>query len=93
MQERQQKQKLKKISRSFRIIVNFGNDCRKNIGNCKLDLLYDGLNEISYIKKFTNVLNYDRFSELISIVLLKEQVISEYNEKIENLDEDDPFIL
>ena len=93
MQGRQQKQKLKKISRSFRIIVNFGNDCRKNIGNCKLDLLYDGLNEISYIKKFTNVLNYDRFSELISIVLLKEQVISEYNEKIENLDEDDPFIL
>ena len=72
---------------------NFGNDYRNNIGNCKLDLLYDGLNEISYIKKFTNVLNYDRFSEFFSIVLLKEQVISEYNEKIENLDEDDPFIL
>ena len=70
---------------------NFGNDCRNNIGNCKLDLLYDGLDEISYMKKFTNILNYDRFSEFFSIDLLKEQVISEYNEKIENLDEDDPF--
>ena len=34
---------------------NLGNDCRNNIGNCKLDLLYDGLDEISYIKKFTNI--------------------------------------
>ena len=40
---------------------NFGNDCRNNIGNCKLD----GLDEISYIKKFTNIFNYDRFSEFL----------------------------
>ena len=70
---------------------NFGNDCRNNIGNCKLDLLYDGLDEISYIKKFTNIFNYDRFSEFFSVDLLKEQIISEYNEKIENLDQYDPF--
>ena len=30
---------------------NFGNDCRNSIGYCKLDLLYDGLHEIKYIKK------------------------------------------
>ena len=70
---------------------NFGNDCRNNIGNCQLDLLYDGLDEISYIKKFTNIFNYDRFSEFFSVDLLKEQVTSEYNEKIENLNEDDTF--
>ena len=70
---------------------NFGNDCRNNIGNCKLDLLYDGLDEISYIKKFTNIFNYDRFSEFFSVELLKEQIKSKYNEKIENLDQDDPF--
>ena len=58
---------------------NFGNDCRNNIGNCKLDLLYDGLAEISYIKKFTNIFNYDRFSEFFSVDLRKEQIISEYN--------------
>ena len=70
---------------------NFGNDCRNNIRNCKLDLLYDGLDEISYIKKFTNILNANSFSEFFSVDLLKEQVISEYTEKVENLDEDDPF--
>ena len=70
---------------------NFGNDCRNNIGNCKLDLLYDGLDEISYIKKFTNIFVYSHFSEFFSEELLKEQVISEYNEKIKNLDEDNPF--
>ena len=37
---------------------NFGNDCRNNIGNCKLDLLYDGLDEIykktyQYFKRST----------------------------------------
>ena len=58
---------------------NFGNDCRNNIGNCKLDLLYDGLAEISYIKRFTNIFNYDRFSEFFSVDLRKEQIISEYN--------------
>ena len=31
---------------------NFGNDYRNNIGNCKLELIYDGLDEINYIKKF-----------------------------------------
>ena len=58
---------------------NFGTDCRNNIGNYKLDLLYDGLAEISYIKKFTNIFNYDRFSEFFSVDLRKEQIISEYN--------------
>ena len=83
-----------KVEKDFYNLLNnsnFGNDCRNNIGNCKLDLLYDGLDEISYIKKFTNIFNYDRFSEFFSVELLKEQIKSKYNEKIENLDQDDPF--
>ena len=40
---------------------NFGNDCRNNIGNCKLELLYDGLDEIKYIKKLTNIFRDARF--------------------------------
>ena len=86
MEERQQKHFYRLLNNS-----NFGNDCRNNIGNCKLDLLYDGLDEISYIKKFTNIFDYSHFSEFFSEELLKEQVISEYNEKIKNLDKDDPF--
>ena len=83
-----------KVEKDFYKLLNnsnFGNDCRNNIGNCKLDLLYDGLDGISYIKKFTNIFNYHRFSEFFSVELLKEQIKSEYNEKIENLDQGDPF--
>ena len=70
---------------------NFGNYCRNNIGNCKLDLLYDGLDEISYIKKIANIFDYSHFSEFFSEELLKEQVISKYNKKIKKIDEEDPF--
>ena len=50
---------------------NFGNDCRNNIGNRKLDLLYDGLDEIFYIKKFTNIFDYSHFSELFFRRIIK----------------------
>ena len=35
---------------------NFGNDCRNDLANCKLELMFDGLDEISYIKNFSNVM-------------------------------------
>ena len=94
MNENARKTAKTKVEKDFYKLLNnsnFGNDCRNNIVNCKLDLLYYGLDEISYIKKFTNIFNYDRFSEFFSVDLLKEQVTSEYNEKIENLNEDDTF--
>ena len=65
---------------------NFGND----IGNCKIDLLYDGLEEINYIKKFTNILQDHRFRKFFTVDLLKEQIIADFNQKIENLDQHDP---
>ena len=43
---------------------NFGNDRRNNIGNCKLELLYNNLDEINYIKKFTNIFQNSRYSFL-----------------------------
>ena len=82
MQERQQKEKSKKDFYKLLNHSNFGNGCRNNLGNCKLDLLYDSLDEIS---KFTNIFNYDCFS------LLREQITSECDEKLQDLDKDDPF--
>ena len=70
---------------------NFGNNCKNNIGNCKLELLFDGLDEISYIKKFTNIMQDSRYRELFTIDLLKQQIQAEFNKKTENLDQDDPF--
>ena len=70
---------------------NFGNDCRSNMGNCKMELLYDGLEEISYIKNFTNIMQDNKFKEFFDVDLLKEQIQAELNKKSENLDQDDTF--
>ena len=47
-----------KVEKEFYKLLNssnFGYDCRNNIDNCSLELIYDDLNELSYIKKFTNI--------------------------------------
>ena len=83
-----------KVEKDFYKLLNnsnFGNDCRNNLGNCKLELLFDGLDKISYIKKFSNVMQDHRYREFFSIELLQEQVRGEFNKKAENLDQDDPF--
>ena len=83
-----------KVEKDFYKLLNnsnFGNHCRNNLGNCKLDLLYDGLDDISYIKKFTDILNYDCFSNFFLEELLREQVTSEYDKILQDLDKDDPF--
>ena len=83
-----------KVEKDFYKLLNnsnFGNDCRNNFGNCKLELLFNGLDEISYIKKFTNVIQDNCYREFFMIDLLKEQVRGKFNKKAEKLDQDDPF--
>ena len=83
-----------KVEKDFYKLLNnsnFGNDCRNNIGNCKLELMFNGLDEISYIKKFTNIMQDSRYREFFSLDLLRQQVEGEYDRKREKLDEDDPF--
>ena len=70
---------------------NFGNDCRNNIGNSMLELMYDGHKELSYLKKFTNIMQNSKFREFSSLDLLRENVEHEYTYKKEKLDKNDPF--
>ena len=59
-----------KVEKEFYKLLNnsnFGNDCRNNIGNCKLELMFDGLDEISYIKKFTNIMQDIRYREFFRL--------------------------
>ena len=72
---------------------NFGNDCRNSVGNCKLELLYDGSEELKYIKKHTSILSDQQLSEFFSTDLLKEQLNNEFKEQCANLNENDPFYL
>ena len=55
-----------KVEKDFYKLLNnsnFGNNRQNNLGNCQLELLYDGLDEISYIKKLTNVLQDQRYKD------------------------------
>ena len=63
------------VERNFFKLLNnsdFGIDCRNNLENCKLELLYDGIDEIKYIKQFCSVLKDQKFAEFFSLDLLKE---------------------
>lgn len=44
------KTKVEKDFYKFLNNSNFGNDCRNNIGNCKVEPMFDGVEEISYLK-------------------------------------------
>lgn len=61
------------------------------LGIVILELMFDGLDEISYIKKFTNIMQDSRYRDFFLLDLLHLQVETEYNQKREKLDEDNPF--
>ena len=60
---------------------NFGNDCRNNIGNCKLDLIYDGLEVLKYIKNYNNF--DDEIFEFFSTDLLRENLKNKFKNQIQ----------
>ena len=83
-----------KVEKDFYKLLNnsnFGNDCRNKIANCKLELMFDGLDEISYIKKFTNIMQDSCYKEFFSLDLLRQQVERKYDRKRDKLDEDGLF--
>ena len=85
-----------KIEKDFYKLLNnsnFGNNCRNNIGNCSLELIYDGPEELNYIKKFTNIFHDPKFKEFFTEDVLKKQVQDEYEEKLKTVDVNDDFYI
>ena len=73
-----------KVGKDFYKLLNnsnFGCDCRNNIENCTLDLLYDNLDKISYIKKFTHILQNQCYQGFFTKELLSQQIEGNFNEK------------
>ena len=70
---------------------NFGYDCRKNIDNCNLELLYDGVEEVKYIKKYTNIFTDHKLKEFFTGDVLREQIEKEIDEKINEYEVNDKF--
>ena len=94
MNQNAQKIAKTKVQKDFYKLLNnsnFGHDCRNSIGNSMLELMFDGHEEISYLKKFTNIMQNSRFREFFSLDLLRENVQQEYKKKKEKLDKNDPF--
>ena len=69
---------------------NFGIDYRNNIDNCILGPIYDNLGEISYIKNFTSIYNDETYRDFFSPGLMKEEIIQNFQNKIFNLNKNDP---
>ena len=83
-----------KVEKDFYKLLNnsiFGNECQNNIGNCQLELMYDGLEEISYIKEYTNIFTDPKFSEFFSTDILRKQIEDEFNNKMKKYNPRDIF--
>ena len=69
-----------KVEKDFYKLLNnsnFGYDCRKNIDNCNLELLYDGVEEVKYIKKYTDIFTDHKLKEFFIGNALREQIEKE----------------
>ena len=72
---------------------NFGYGCQKNIDNCNLELLYDGVEEVRYIKKYADIFTDHKLKEFFTGDALREQIEKEIDEKINEYEVNDEFYL
>ena len=74
-----------KVEKDFHKLLNnrnFGYDCRKNTDNCNLELLYDGAEEVKFIKKYTDIFTDYKMKEFFTEDALRQQIEPEIDEKI-----------
>ena len=72
---------------------NFGTDCRNNIDNRILEPIYDEISEIAYIKKFENIFDNEKYSQLSDTNIMTQEVNEKYDQLILNLYKTDPTYL
>ena len=53
--------------------------------------MHDGLEEISYIKEYTNIFTDPKFSEFFSVDILRNQIEDEFNQKMKKYNPRDIF--
>ena len=70
--------------------ANFGYDCRSNANNTKFEPIIDEINEITYIKKYYNLF-HNKVSHFVKSDILEQQINREFEQKIVNVRENDPF--
>ena len=83
-----------KVEKDFYKLLNnsnFGCDCRNNIGNCNIELLYNGVEEIKFVKKFTDIFSDYKMNEFFTEHALRQQIDQEIDEKTKEYKPDDEF--
>ena len=70
--------------------ANFGYNCRNNLDNCQFILIFDGMNEITYLKRYYNYFDKE-VSKFVSSDLIMLEVEEKYNNSIVKLSKDDKF--
>ena len=66
-----------KVEKDFYKLLNnsnFGYNCRKNTYNCNLELLYDGAEQVKFIKKYTDIFSDYKLKEFFTGDALREQI-------------------
>ena len=53
--------------------------------------MFDGLDDIAYAKKYTNIMLDNRYREFFLFFLIRRQVEKEFKNKVEKLDKSNPF--
>ena len=91
-QRKRQKAK-KSIEQHFYKLMNnanFGYDCRDNPNNAKFQPIIDEVNEITYIKKYYNLLD-NRISKFVNSNVLEHQINQQFEQNISTVKLDDPY--
>ena len=66
---------------------NFAYDCRNNLDNCKFVPIFDELKELTYVERYHNIFD-PKFSEFVTIDLIKQNIEETYNDKLIKLDKE-----
>ena len=93
MNQKSRRAALIKVEKDFYKLLNnrnFGIDCRNNINNCYLEPIYDDIDEVGFISKYTNILSDENYREFFSPDLLIEKINSKFDSKLFALNKNDP---
>ena len=69
---------------------NFGYDCCNNLDNCQFVLIFDELQEITYLKRCYNYFD-SKVSSFVSSDLIRQEIEEKYNDLVMKLSKDDKY--
>ena len=83
-----------KVEKDFYKLLNnsnFGIDCRNNIDNCYLELIYDDIDEIGFIKQYKeNLFSDESYREFFSPAMMRDEIENRFENRFFKLNKNYP---